>query len=90
MTIFQALEENLKWNEMPIHLIFCASEYSRIKLRCMPRVGQPGEPVAELTALGRTIMSPEQESDYNSKFFCKIQYKRFRPILLLGCFRNHG
>ena len=31
--------------ELPIHLILGASEYTRIKVQEMPRVGQPGEPV---------------------------------------------
>ena len=38
--------------ELPIYLILGASEYTRIKVHEMPRVGQHGEPVAELTRLG--------------------------------------
>lgn len=48
--------------ELPIHIIFGASDYSRIKTLTKPRIGQPGEPVAEYTQLGWTIISPGKES----------------------------
>ena len=35
--------------ELTIHLILGANEYTRIKVQELPRVGQPGEPVAEST-----------------------------------------
>ena len=38
--------------ELPVHLILGASEYTRIKVQEMPRVGQPGKPIAELRRLG--------------------------------------
>ena len=47
--------------ELPIHLILEASEYSSIKTCTKPRIGQPGEPVAELTNFGWAILSPGAE-----------------------------
>ena len=38
-------------SSLPIHLILGASEYSKIKVQRLPRIGQPGEPIAELTRL---------------------------------------
>ena len=38
--------------ELPVHLILGASEYARIKTETKPRIGLPGEPVAELTKFG--------------------------------------
>ena len=39
-------------SELPVHLILGASEYAQIKTETKPRVGQPGEPVAEQTRFG--------------------------------------
>ena len=39
-------------SSLPIHVILGASEYSKIKVLELPRIDQPGEPIAELTRLG--------------------------------------
>ena len=44
-------------DELPIHLVLGAAEYSKIKTATKPRVGKPGEPVAELTRLGWSMLS---------------------------------
>ena len=44
--------------ELPVHVILGASEYAQIKTKTKPRVGHPGEPVAEQTRFGWTMMSP--------------------------------
>ena len=43
------------------HLIFGTSDYTKIKVQVMPRVRQPGNPVAELTHFGWVLMSPGKE-----------------------------
>ena len=48
--------------KLPVHLVLGASEYAKIKKDRAPRVGRPGEPVAELTSFGWTIMSPGEEA----------------------------
>ena len=42
---------------LPVHLILGASDYRTIKTAEPPRVGQLGEPVAEKTKFGWTIIS---------------------------------
>ena len=49
-----------KKTELPIHLVFGASDYTKIKIQEMPRVGKLGEPVAELTRFGWVLMSLEK------------------------------
>ena len=51
--------------ELPVHLILGASEYRRIKTETKPRIGLPGEPVAELTKFGWTVLSPGKEININ-------------------------
>jgi hypothetical protein len=41
--------------ELPVHLILGASEYAKIKTETRPRVGKPGDPVAEFTRFGWTL-----------------------------------
>ena len=53
---------------LPIHLILGTNEYAKIKTGTRPRIGRPGEPVAEYTRLGWTIMSPGKELDLGNKF----------------------
>ena len=37
-----------KKTELPVHLVFGASDYTKIKVQEMPRIEQLDEPVAEL------------------------------------------
>ena len=60
------IDDNDKKSELPIHLILGASEYSRIKTETKPRIGEPHEPIAELTKLGWTLMSPGKETATHS------------------------
>ena len=50
---------------LPKHMILGTSEYSRIKTKHVLRVGAPGEPIAEYTAFGWTIMSGGKEKGFN-------------------------
>ena len=45
-------------DKLPVHIILGASEFAKLKTEKLPRVGLPGQPVAELTRYGWTIMSP--------------------------------
>ena len=40
---------------LPLHEILGASEYSKIKVQQYSRIGQRGEPIAQLTQLGSVI-----------------------------------
>ena len=46
------MDDNDPKEEFPVHVILGASDYSRIKTMTKPRIGEPGEPVAEQTQLG--------------------------------------
>ena len=50
-----------KKSRLPVHLILGAGEYAKLKTESAPKIGEPGEPVAELTKFGRIIMSPGKE-----------------------------
>ncbi|XP_068681587.1 uncharacterized protein [Montipora foliosa] len=47
---------------LPVHVILGAGEYAKLKTDKSPKIGKPGEPVAELTQLGWVIMSPAKEA----------------------------
>ena len=55
--------------ELPVHLILGTSEYARIKTETTPKMGKPGEPIAELTRFGWTFMSPVSEPDLTKMFY---------------------
>ena len=48
-------------DKLPVHIILSASEFAKLKTEKPPRIGLPGQPVAELTRYGWTIMSPGKE-----------------------------
>ena len=50
-----------KKSRLPVHLILGAGEYAKLKTESAPKIGEPGEPVAELTKFGWIIMSPGKE-----------------------------
>lgn len=56
------MEDLDKKERLPVHIILGASDYAKLKTDQPPRVGHPGQPVAELTRFGWTIMSPGKES----------------------------
>lgn len=47
-----------KKSPLPVHLILGAEQYAKLTSESAPKIGQPDEPVAELTKLGWIIMSP--------------------------------
>ena len=47
--------------ELAVHVIIGASDYARIKTNTRARIGAPGEPVAEETRFGWTIISPGRD-----------------------------
>ena len=46
---------------LPVHLLFGAGEYSKLNTESAPKIGESGQPVAELTKFGWIIMSPGKE-----------------------------
>ena len=74
-----------KREELPIHLIIGAAEYARIKTRTKPRIGQQGEPVAELTELGWTIMSPGKDSNLSKLYLARSSSEDYEQLCNLDC-----
>ena len=50
-----------KKSRLLVHLILSAGEYAKLKTESALQIGEPGEPVAELTKFGWVIMSPGKE-----------------------------
>ena len=50
-------------SQLPIHVILGSGDYARIKTPKKPLIGRDGEPVAERTKFGWTILSPGVEFD---------------------------
>ena len=65
------MDDDDKRSQLPIHLVLGASEYAKIKTATKPRIGLPGEPVAEFTLFGWTMMSPGSEADLSNLHLTK-------------------
>ena len=50
-------------SQLPVHVILGSGDYARIKIPTKPIIGRDGEPVAEKTKFGWTILSPGVEFD---------------------------
>ena len=48
-------------SRLPVHLILGAGDYAKVKTESVPKIGEPGQPVAELTKFSWIIMSPGKE-----------------------------
>ena len=76
---------------LPVHLILGTGDYSKIKTASKPRIGSPGEPVAELTKFGWTIMSPGEEVNLNNMLLTQIHrddYEQLCRLDVLGLYNN--
>ena len=62
-------------DKLPVRIILGAIEFAKLKTEKPPRVGLPGQPVAELTRYGWTIMSPGKESVYVSSMLLHRPHK---------------
>ena len=69
--------------ELPVHLILGTNEYAQIKTETTPKIGKPGEPIAELTRLGWTIMSPGSESDLTNMFLTQTSAADYEALCRL-------
>ena len=63
--------------ELPIHVILVASEYAKIKTNSVPRVGEPGQQIAEFTSFSWTIMSPGAETNLSNVSSQSLNWFRF-------------
>ncbi|XP_068680119.1 uncharacterized protein [Montipora foliosa] len=65
---------------LPVHVILGARDYAAIKTSERPRVGFPGEPVAEKTKLGWTIMSPGTEIDHTNMLLTRTSHADYEEL----------
>ena len=73
--------------ELPVHLILGTSQYAQIKTETTPKIGKPGEPIAELMRLGWTNMSPGSEPDLTNMFLTQtsaVDYEALCRLDVLG------
>ena len=81
------IEDTDEKEELPVHVIFGTSDFSKIRTPTKPRVGKPGEPVAELTLSGWMMMSPGHELEYRKFLFARSSsedYERLCSLDVLG------
>ena len=60
------IEDNNKKSKIPIHLILGASDYLCVKRDEPSRIGKTGDPVAEKTKFGWTVITKGKEIDYTA------------------------
>ena len=60
-----------KKEQLPIHLVLGAGDYNAVKLEEPQRVGKPGEPTAENTRFGWTLMAPGKGEDSSKLYFAQ-------------------
>ena len=65
---------------LPVHDILRVSDYARIKTRESQRTGAMGEPVAEYTCFGWTIISPGTETDLDSMFLAQTASNDYEEL----------
>ncbi len=81
------MDDNDRKNELPIHVVLGASDYSRVKTETTPKIGQPLEPIAERTTLGWTVMSAGSESNMSNTYLTRTsaaEYKELCSLDVLG------
>lgn len=79
-------DENKK-AELPVHIILGVSDYAKIRTETRPNIGHPGEPVADLTQFGWTILSPGKEIGISSMLLTQTataDYEELCKLDMLG------
>ena len=65
--------------KLPVNFILGAGDYTKIKTQERARVGQPREPIAELTRLVWVVISPGQGSGLTN-MFSKTSVKKISAL----------
>ena len=65
---------------LPVHVILGVSDYAKIKTSTSQRTGSIGEPVAEFTLFGWTIMSPGTEQNLDSMFLAQTTSTSYEEL----------
>ena len=73
--------------ELPIYVIIGTNQYLKIKTKTPARIGNQGEPIAELTKFGWIIISPGTEQDLTSMYLTQTSsgdYEQLCRLDVLG------
>ena len=62
------MDDDYEKEELPIHLVIGGGDFTKIKMPVAPRIGNAGEPIAELTKFGWFIMSPGKEEEIGHSY----------------------
>ena len=65
---------------LPVHLILGAAEYSKIKISEPQRTGEVGDPVAEFTQFGWSIMSPGVQPNLDKMFLAQTAQSDYEEL----------
>ena len=74
------MEETDTKELLPIHVILEANEYTKIKMAGHQRPGAVGEPIAEQTRFGWTIMSSGAEVDSQNMFLTQTSIGNYEEL----------
>ena len=74
------MEETDTKELLPIHVILGANEYTKIKMAGYQRAGAVGEPIAEQTRFGGTIMSSGAEVDSQNMFLTQTSIGDYEEL----------
>ena len=78
--------------QLPVHVILGASDFDKIKMEKVRRVGKIGEPFAELIKMGWVMMSPARESDIVSALYTQTSISDYEKLCgtdILGLEKSH-
>ena len=81
------MDDNDEKAELPIHVIIGTNQYPKIKPETPTRIGNKGEPIAELTKFGWIIMSPGTQQDLTSMYLTQTSsgdYEQWCRLDVLG------
>ncbi|KAK3748961.1 hypothetical protein QZH41_006847 [Actinostola sp. cb2023] len=62
------MDDDDEKDQLPVHLIIGANDVAKIRTGERLRGGRRGDPVAEFTRFGWTIMSPEADTDLSAAY----------------------
>ena len=81
------MDDDDEKERLPVHIILGANDFVKICTRERLRVGRCGNPVAEFTRFGWTIMSPGADRDFSPAYLAvnlKADYERLCALDVLG------
>ena len=81
------MDDDDEKSQLPVHIILGANDFAKIRMGECLRVGCRGDPVAELTRLGWTLMSPGVDSSSSQAYLAinsSTDYERLCALDVLG------